>query len=147
MKVILLKDVRKIGKKYEVKNVADGFALNFLIPQKLAEISNPSNEKKIESLKSREAAVLKIQEDLLIKNFKDLEGKVLEIKVRANEQGHLFKGVHKEEIALALKLNHKLDIPAEYIHLEKPIKEVGTFPIKVAVREVSTDLTVNVSAE
>ncbi len=53
MKVILLKDVRKVGKKFETKDVADGFALNFLIPRKLAEVSNVSNSKKMETMKEK----------------------------------------------------------------------------------------------
>jgi large subunit ribosomal protein L9 len=103
MKVILLKDVRKVGKKFETKDVADGYALNFLIPRKLAEASTPSSMKKVENLKSRDAAEKKVQEDLLKKNLASFNGVTIEMKENANEKGNLFKGIHKEEIIEALK--------------------------------------------
>jgi large subunit ribosomal protein L9 len=147
MKVILLQDVRKVGKKFEVKDVADGFALNFLIPRRLAEVSNTSNAKKIEHIKIKEAANQKIQEDLLLKNLKGLSGITLELKENANEKGHLFKGVNKEEIVTALKEQGHLDFSPEYIQLEKPIKEVGDYSIEVKVQEKSASFKLVVSAK
>jgi large subunit ribosomal protein L9 len=74
MKVILLKDVAKMGKKNDIKNVSDGHALNFLIPQGLVEVATPKSLKKVEVIKSREDAEKKIKTDLLLKNFGDLKG-------------------------------------------------------------------------
>ncbi|MDQ3077167.1 MAG: 50S ribosomal protein L9 [bacterium] len=147
MKVILLKDVKKVGKKFEVKDVADGFALNFLIPRKFAEVSNDSNTRKVETLKVRDTAEKKIQEDLLMKNLKGLEGITLELKENANGKGHLFKGVHKEEIVAGLKTQGHLDIPSDYIVLEKPIKEVGEHTIEVKVQDKSANFKLVISAQ
>jgi len=146
MKVILLKDVRNVGKKFEVKDVSDGYAFNFLIPRKLAEVSTPSAMKKLEQHKAQEAAQKKIQEDLLMKNLKGLEGVALELKESANEKGHLFKGVHKEEIITELKKQGHLDLAPEYIMLEKPIKEVGEHMIDVQVQDKKAKFKVNVVA-
>lgn len=147
MKVILLKDVRKVGKKFDIKDVADGFALNFLIPRKLAEVSNDSNTRKVESLKVGDVAKKKIQEDLLLKNLKNLDGITLEIKANANDKGHLFKGIHKEEIVEELTKQGHLDMSLDYIELEKPIKEVGEFPIEVKVQDKAVTFKLVISAQ
>jgi large subunit ribosomal protein L9 len=146
MKVILLKDVRKVGKKFEVKEVATGYALNFLIPQKLAEYSTESNLKKLENFKIKEAAEMKIREDLLMKNIKSLEGVTIELKESANDKGHLFKGVHREELAKALKSQGHLDILPEYIALEKPLKEVGEHVVDVKVQDKLAHFKVSIVA-
>ncbi len=147
MKVILLKDVRKIGKKFEVKDVSDGYALNFLIPNKLAEISTAKSLKKLESLKSLAEADRKIQEDLLMKNLKSLEGVTLTLTESANDKGHLFKGVHKEEIIAELKKQASIDMIPEYIVLDKPIKEVGEHTIEVKVQDKTASFKLNITAQ
>jgi large subunit ribosomal protein L9 len=147
MKVILLKDVKKVGKKFDVKDVADGYALNFLIPQKLAEVSNASNMKKLEAYKTQDEAHKKVQEDLLMKNLKSLEGITLELKEAANDKGSLFKGVHKAEIAAGLKTQGHLDITPDYIILEKPIKQVGETEIEVKVQNKSAKFKLVISAQ
>ena len=135
MKVVLLKDVPKLGKKFEIKEVSDGHALNFLIPNGFAETGTEKSLKKVEVMKVKEAAELKIQEDLLKKNLKDLSGVTIEMTEKANEKGHLFAGIHKNEIIPALKAQTRLDILPEHIMLEKPIKEVGEFEIEVKVQD------------
>lgn len=147
MKVILLKDVRKVGKKFEVKDVADGYALNFLIPQRLAEVSNTSNAKRVGNLKAKEEGEKKVQEDLLMKNLKNLDGITLEIKEKANEKGHLFKGVNKEEIVAALKSEGHLEIAPEYLTLEKPIKETGEYTIGAEVQDKKASFKLTISAK
>lgn len=147
MKVILLKDVRKIGKKFDVKDVSDGYALNFLIPNKLAEIATDKTQKKLEALKATHAATAKVHEDLLLKNLKSLEGVVLNLVEPANEKGSLFKGVHKEEIIEALKKQTELDMGADYLVMEKPIKEVGEHAIEVKIQDKTASFKVNISAK
>jgi large subunit ribosomal protein L9 len=147
MKVILLQDVRKVGKKFEVKEVSDGYALNFLIPRKLAEVSTASSMKKVETVKAHADAERKIQEDLLVKNLKSLEGVTLHIKANANDKGHLFKGINKEELVKALKAETQIDLLPEYLDLEKPLKEVGEFTIPVKVQATEGKFKVEIAAE
>ncbi len=130
MKVILQKDIPGTGRKYEVKNVSEGYAINFLFPNKLAV---NATEKEIERLKMerlKDEEKSKIQAELLEKNLTDLKDKSITIKAKATEKGNLFKGIHKEEISKIIKTDLKLDIPADMIDLEHPIKEVGSHAIK-----------------
>jgi large subunit ribosomal protein L9 len=135
MKVILLKNVPKIGARFEVKDVSAGHATNFLIPKGLAEIATESSIKRIETVKAQADAERKIHEDLLMKNLVDMQGVVIEMEESANEQGHLFAGIHKEEIIPEIKKQTQLEILPEYINLEKPIKEVGEHEIEVKVQD------------
>lgn len=146
MKVILLKDVKNVGKKYEVKEVSDGHALNFLIPRKLAETSTESSSKRIHNIKAREDGEKRVNEDLLIKNLKQVNDVTLEIKETANEKGHLFKGIHQEEIVAELKKQGHLDLLPEYIILEKPIKEIGEHIIEVKVQDKTAKFKLVITA-
>lgn len=146
MKVILLQDVRKVGKKYEVKEVASGYALNLLIPQKLAEAATPSALARFNNIKAREEGERKVHEDLLIKNFKQLDGKTITISETANEKGHLFKGIHQAELVAEIKKQTALDLAPEYIQLDKPLKEVGEHTIEVKVQEKTATFKVNIVA-
>ena len=146
MKVILIKDVAKLGKKYEVKEVADGYALNFLVPHGQVEVATPKAMKKVELLHLQEVQDKKVQEDLLLKNLKSLEGVTITLKEKANEKGHLFAGIHKAELIPEIKKQTELDIAPEYIELEKPIKEVGEHLIEVKVQDKIAKFKVVVDA-
>jgi len=132
MKVILLKDVSKVGRCYEVKEVASGFALNFLIPRGLAKPATDSEIQKIEQLKSEN----KKGEEKQIAEFKqiieNISGEKIIIEAKVNEKGHLFKGLHEKDLSGALKSQRGIEIPAEKIKLEKPIKEVGDYEVEIA---------------
>ena len=99
MKVILLKDVAKIGRKYDIKNVADGYALNMLIPRGLAVVATEQAMKKVETLKVNDTTDKKIQTELLLKNLEVIKNLTLNLKEKANEKGHLFAGVTREMLA------------------------------------------------
>jgi large subunit ribosomal protein L9 len=131
MKVILLKDVSKVGRRFDIKDVSNGHALNLLIPQGLAISATPEAVKRIELEKAKSEGQRKVQEELLVKNIKDLEGKTLTITGKANEKGHLFAGLHKEEIVAELNKQTQLSIDPSFIILEHPIKEVGEHTIEV----------------
>mgnify|MGYP001600522421 FL=1 len=87
MKIILLKDVPKVGRRYDVKDVADGYALNLLIPKGLAKIATPDAVKKIEETKKNDLTQKKIQEELLLKSLESIKNITLVIKGKANGQG------------------------------------------------------------
>lgn len=131
MKIILLKDVPKVGRKYDVKDVAEGYALNMLIPRKLAEIATPNGIKKIEALKENDLTQKKIQEELLVKNLEIIKNLTVKIKGKANEKGSLFAGITKEMLAAEILKSSRLNIDANMIVLSKPIKEVGEHKITI----------------
>lgn len=135
MKVILLQDIVGLGKKYDVKNVSDGYARNFLFPRKLAKLATPKAIKAVESEKKRLEEERKVQEDILQKNLEDLKDLKVVWDGKNNEKGHLFAGIHSQDISKILKEQSHLDIPAELIQLEKPIKKTGQHKIKVKDKE------------
>lgn len=145
MKVILLRDTQNVGRKYDVKNVTDGFAQNLLIPKGLAILATASTIKTIELKKKQQEEDQKVSVDLLLKNFKSLHGASVEITAPTNEKGHLFSGIHKTEILNALKKKH-LEIPEEAITLSKPIKEIGAHTIEFGVGSTKGTFILNISA-
>lgn len=145
MKVILLKDVRRVGQHGEVVNVNDGYATNFLFPQKLAEPATEGKIKEVEAGKAaREAAAQKLREQLDNK-VNSLRGKKVVISSRATEKGGLFKSVTSKDIAKALLAEHSLEIPEDAI-IALPIKTVGEHAIRLAGPTQKSELTVVVVA-
>ncbi|MDP2593670.1 MAG: 50S ribosomal protein L9 [bacterium] len=144
MKIMLLKDVAKVGKKFDIKNVSDGFALNSLIPKGLARAASKGAEKWVETEKKRIEEKMKVQGELLSKSMSDIEKLEIEIEGKASEKGHLFASIHKEEIAAKIKELSRFEISAEHIVLEHPIKEAGEHIVilKVGDRKAKIKLTV-----
>ncbi|MES2213247.1 MAG: 50S ribosomal protein L9 [Patescibacteria group bacterium] len=147
MKIILLKDVPKIGKKYDVKEVADGYALNLLIPRELAVIASPQAVIKVEQLKEKDSAEKKIQADLLVKNLEMIKGLKLTLKEKANEKGHLFAGVTREVLTAEILKTTRLNLDPAYVSLEKPIKEVGEHKVMIEVMGKKAEFTVDIQAK
>lgn len=134
MKVIFLHDIPRVGKKNDIKEMNDGYALNFLIPRKLVE---RATEKAVQNLELRKKEIVverEVQESLLLKNLEELKGQTVTIFAKADEKGHLFKGVNKKEIVETMGKEHKAQISEEFIVLEKPIKELGEFDIPVEIK-------------
>lgn len=130
MKVILLDDVAKIGKKYDVKDVADGYARNFLIPKKLAELATPAKLEKLDELKKAAAtdAENKLKEIQALAS--KLDGQELTITEKIGKEGQLFESINSKKISEALeKAGFKID--KKQINLDKPIKELGEFDVKI----------------
>lgn len=135
MKIILLKDIKKIGKKYEIKDVADSYALNLLIPAKAAIPATPGNINLIEAKKKGDAIENAKNEAELQKALNEIKGISLEMSGKVNDKGHLFAGIHKEAVLEALKKQKGVTINSEHLILEKPIKEIGEHEIKIKVGE------------
>lgn len=135
MKIILLEEVKGLGRKYDIKKAKDGHALNFLIPQGLAIHATDKNIREIDIKKKTDLEHRKIQENLLIMNLKELDGIKIEMSEKANEKGHLFAGIHKEQIIPEIKKQTRIDMLPEFIILEKPIKEIGEHEITVKVAD------------
>src|SRR3989344_5487537 len=134
MRVIFLKDVPRVGKKYDIKEVNDGYAVNFLLPRRLAEAATLKAVAELEIRKKEIVIEREVQESLLLKNLEEIRGKTIIMKGKANEQGNLFSAIHKKEILEAMKDQHHADIMEEFIVLEKPIKAVGEFEIPISIK-------------
>jgi len=147
MKIILLKDIPKVGRRYDIKNVSDGYALNLLIPRGLAQIATPQAEKNIETMKAKDLVERKVQGELLLKNLEVIKTLTLNIKEKANEKGHLFAGITKERLVEEIIKSARLNIDAESIKLEKPIKEIGEYKVAVEVMGKSAEFSVVITAE
>ena len=146
MKVILLQDIPSVGRKYDIKDVADGYARNFLMPRKLGV---PATAKEIGQLKTTLAARegnKNLQEDLLLKNIAALDGETVTLSAKANEKGHLFAKIDQEKIAEAIKQQKNFEIPIEYITLEAPIKEVGEYQMSVKFKNLNPQFKIIISA-
>ena len=130
MRVILLQDIDKVGKKYEVKEVADGYARNFLFPKGLAKPATKEALKWLEIQKEIEEK--KAEEEL--KKIQALasriDGQEILIPVKVGEKGQLYESVTAKKIFEILKENG-FDIKKSQIVLEQPIKELGEFTVKI----------------
>jgi len=146
MKVILLQDIPGTGKKYDIKDVSAGYARNFLLARKLAEVATDKTVEKINRKKNAKEQMQKIHEELIEKNVEDIKNTTITIKEKVNEKGHLFAGIHKEEISKALREQAHLDIKPDFIKLDEHIKETGTHSIKVVVDKKSASFTLVVEA-
>lgn len=131
MKVILLKDVAKIGQKGSVKEVSDGYALNYLIPHGLAEQATPGKIAAHEATQKKEEAARAMEVSAVATTVKSVEGAKIQISARATEKGGLFKAITREDIAKALLDQRRAKLSPDAIALEKPIKEVGEHPITI----------------
>ena len=142
MKVILLKDVRGVGMHGEIKNVADGYAINGLFPKKLAEAATVEKIAQYETKKAeREAETLKEAEQLDNK-VAALRGKTITISSRATEKGGLFKAVHEKDIAKAILGEHALAIPEDAITFPEPVKTVGEHVVLLKSKNQKAELGV-----
>ena len=130
MKVILLQDVAKVGKKGEVVDAKMGHARNFLIPNGLAVEATKANLKKLELQKAnaQEEAAYQLSQAESIQ--RDLEDKVITITTKAGNGGRLFGTITNKEVAEAIEAAYHLAIDRRKIVLEEKIKTLGTYPSK-----------------
>jgi large subunit ribosomal protein L9 len=146
MKVILLRDVAKIGKRYEIVNVPDGFALNKLVPQKDAEPATPANLKRVNNMRAKDKTDKAAVVDMLKKIVSDLAASPLLVPMQANEQGHLFQGVHVEDVVKAAH-ERGVSIDKDFVSFETPIKSVGQHSVQLKNQQESFNITIEVVAK
>ena len=130
MRIILLQNVEKLGKKYDIKEVADGYARNFLIPKGLAKPATKENLKWLETQK--EIGVKKAEEELkkVEAVATNIDGQEIIIPVKIGEEGQLFESITSQKIYEKLK-ELGFEIKKNQIDLPEPIKELGEYPVKI----------------
>lgn len=147
MKVLLLQDVPNVGRKYEIKKVADGFGLNMLLPKGLARTATASTIAEYEERKRKHEEEVKKREEALASKVGELSEAKVTIRKKANEQGHLFASVHASDVADAVKKELDLDIDAGHIKLEHALDEVGEHEVEMELAGNIVTLTVEIEGE
>ena len=147
MEVILIQDLANLGFKNDIVKVKDGYGRNYLLPQKIAIIANDYNRKQLaENLKQQEHKQAQLLADAQALEAK-LAETVIEVKVKANEDGKIFGTVTTQNISDALAAN-EIAIDKKVITLVEPIKHVGEYTAQARLhREVKADIKLNVVAE
>ncbi len=144
MKVILLQDVAKIGRRFDVAEVPDGYALNQLIPKQMAEAATPANMKRIERRQAESTATKEAGQASFESAKAALLAEVVTVVVEANDKGHLFKAVHEADIAAAAK-EAGVEVDVSMIKISSPIKEIGDHEIVLASGGDTAAFTIKVT--
>ena len=148
MKVILLEDVKKLGKKDEIIEVSSGDARNFLIPNKKAIVADNVNLNKLEGKKSKESHLKELSLEYAKKIKEIIEKEVLVIYAKKGKDDRLFGTITSSEIAKELKKKYDVDIEKKKIIVENAIKIVGEYVVTVKLEQgVIADLKVDIIGE
>ena len=146
MKVILLEDVQALGKKGEVVDVNDGYARNCLIKKKLGIEATP---KTLNDLKLKNANDEKVRQEVFeeAQEFsKELQDKIIEVKLKSGKDGRTFGSISPKEIAEAAKKQHGYDLDKKKMQLSEAIKTLGTYKVPIRLHpKVTAELTVKVT--
>lgn len=143
MKVILLKDVAKIGRRSQVVDVPSGFAMNKLIPTGLAQAATPANMKRIEKMQSDIASNKEADDALFVETKAALAKETIKVTADVNDKGHAFKAVNENDIADAAK-EAGVTVSPNLIVINSPIKEVGEHKVGLALGENKASFTIEV---
>ena len=135
MKVILLDNIKGVGKKDEVINASDGYARNFLFPKKLALEANKENLAKLQAKQSAKQFKKDTEKEEAKKMAEQLKNITLTIAVKAGENGKIFGGITAKEIAENLKEKEKIEIDKKKIILEETIKTLGVTNVTIKLFE------------
>ena len=146
MKVILLQDVRALGKTGEIVKVSDGYARNMLFPKNLAKEATAGNIKALENKKAAEAEKKAEQRAEAVKIKEALSDEVINLKSKGGEGGRLFGAVTNVDIAAAIKAQKGFDIDKKKISVPSPIKTVCEHTAEIKLfTDVNVTVTVNVT--
>ena len=145
MKVILLQDVKSLGKKGETVNVSDGYARNMLFPKKLGVEANAKNMNDLKLQKAHEDKVAQQQLEAAQEFGKQIEAAEVTLKIKVGEGGKIFGSVSTKEIAEAAKTQLGYDIDKKKMQLPSPIKVLGTTMVPIKLHpKVTAQLKVHV---
>ena len=148
MKVILLADIKNVGKKDEILNANDGYARNFLFPKKLAVVATPDNLKKLNDKKASEAHKKELDKQKAKEIAEKINKLELELKVKAGENGKIFGGITAKEISEELKKQNNIEVDKKKIVLLETIKTLGKFTIDIKLYEgITAKLTIDIKSE
>jgi len=147
MRVVLLDNIKGLGQMGDIKNVADGYGRNFLIPRNLAKLATPNTEKETKLLKEKLAKMIEEENKNVQALTEKLKHFVLEIKDKANKNGTLYEGVDQRRISDELA-KKDLEISEEKIILQEDIKKVGDYTVPLKLSDsISSELKLKIEPQ
>lgn len=135
MKVILLQDIKGVGKKDEVINASDGYARNFLLPKKMGVEANAENMSKLKAKQDSNNYKKSVEKEKALDIAEKLKSITLKISVKSGENQKIFGSITAKEIAENLKEQYKIEIDKKKIDLKEPIKVLGVSTVSVKLFE------------
>lgn len=145
MKVILLQDIKSVGKKDQLIEASDGYARNYLFPRKLAVEANNTNLSLLKGKKASEQHKKDIEMQKANKFKKELESKTIEIKTNVGENGKIFGSITSKQISEELEKQFKIQVDKKKIILDEPIKNSGAYTVQAKLYEgIHCSLKINV---
>ena len=145
MEVILLEDVKSLGKKGQIVKINDGYARNFVLPKKLGLEATPKNLNDLKLKKANEDKIAKEKLEAAKEFAKVLEESTVVVKIKSGEGGRTFGSVSSKEIAQEAKKQLDFDIDKKKIVLDEPIRTLGTHVIQIKLhKDVTTKMNVKV---
>lgn len=146
MKVILLHDVANLGRKLEVVEVPDGYALNKLIPKGLAQIATPENVRRLTTARNKKLADRSLRNDEFKAAIASLKDTKLSIPAKVNENGHMFESLKSPQVAAALAAKG-VSIAANQFVIKETIKHSGEHTITLVYGDVEAQLPITIISE
>ena len=148
MKVILLEDVKTLGKKGEIVNVNDGYARNFILPKKLGLEATSKNLNDLKLQKQNDEKVAQEKLDAAKALAEEIKEKSITVKIQAGVEGKVFGSISSKEIATEAKKQLNMDIDKKKIVIPDAIKSLGTYNVNIKLhKDVTATLTVKVEAK
>ncbi|MDR1648691.1 MAG: 50S ribosomal protein L9 [Synergistaceae bacterium] len=148
MRIILKKDVDKVGKAGQLLEVSDGYARNFLFPRGLAEEATAGKVAELQELKQNRKIKEDKQKSAAEENKKLLQGKVIRVSASAGENGKLFGSVTAAQVAEALEAQHQIKADKRGVKLAEPVKQAGNHPVSIRLYAgVQVDMTLSVEIQ
>lgn len=146
MKIILLQDDKKLGKKGDIIEASDGFARNYILPKKIGVEATSKNMNDLKLQKANEEKKAKELLEACRQLGAILEEKTVEVKIKAGEGGKAFGSVSTKEIATAMKEQHNIDIDKKKIQLPESLKNFGSYEVAIKLHpQVTAKTTVKVT--
>lgn len=145
MKIILLQDEKKLGKKGDIIEASDGYARNYIIPKKIGMEATPKNLNDLKLKKANDDKVAQEQLDAAKALASDLETKQIVVKIKSGEGGKTFGSVSAKEIAAACLEQHNIELDRKKLQLPESIKSLGNYEVAIKIHpKVTGKLSVKV---
>ncbi len=148
MKVVLLSDVKGLGKKNDIVTVSDGYGRNFIIKRKLGVLADKQQLSRINKIQSEKTQAEQERLNELQSIYNAVNGKTLVLNERMNEEGHLFGSINESQIVKEIQDSYRVQVERSMVHIDNPIKAVGEYSLTIVLHStLKAKITLNVTAQ